>query len=101
MSYPYPDNYKTCRPYSAKPGEEFFIVPSDDKPGKYDLMFGDPDTAIGFQQASGDTIKNLLTELGADDKCFRVYLARVERARPKKQIKFGGHKQIMETLLAK
>lgn len=89
MSYPYPDNYKTMRPWNAKHGEEFFIVPSDDNPGKFDLMFGNPDTAIGIYQAQRDTIKNLLTELGADDKCFRVYLARVEKARPKKCIKFG------------
>jgi len=54
---------------------------------KYDLMYGNPDTATGYLEMSGKTIKSLLRMVPMDEPVYRVYLQRTDGKTGKKQIR--------------
>lgn len=75
--------------------EDYFVV-LDEAPikgsptPKYDLMFGNPDDAVGTHQASGKTIKELLRKVPAGCPVFRTYLRRTDGKEGKKLIRSAG-----------
>lgn len=45
---------------------------------KYDLLFGDPDDAVGVLVASANTIKDLVSQVPETEDVWRTYLRRTD-----------------------
>lgn len=57
--------------------EQFFIV-RDSYPNGWELMQGNPETAVGISRATGRTIKGLMARVPEHCPVYRSYLQRTD-----------------------